>query len=398
MPKINTPLSDAKIRTLKAKDKIYKISDGGSLYLFIHPDGKKHFAFEYKSPITNKTRRLAIGYYPDTTLAYARTKRTELIRQIQNGEDPLISKKASKNTLKEVILKWLDIKSASIEPSYLKKQILIANKHIFPYLGDMAMDKITAVQIIDTLKIIERAGTIETIKRVFMLLSQTYKYAVSYQLAPHNITADINFKYTFKAKKEKHFPTLTSPKEIKILLDLVKTYSGDIKTKTALKLAIYTAMRPFNIRHASWDEFDLKNGIWQVPAQKMKMKEAFMLPLSTQVITLLDEYKKFSTHNYLFAGLTPLRPMSENTMNAALRRLGYTKDELVSHGFRAMFSTAANELRNEHKISADIIERCLAHKDRDKVRSAYNRASNLKEMRQLMQWWADYLDDLSKQI
>ena len=399
MPKINPPLTDTAIRALKPKDKVYKKSDGQNLFIFIEPGGRKFFALEYKSPLTLKTRRMALGNYPDLSLSAAREKRRELAAQILDGIDPLVNKKSSKTTLNDIAAKWLDIKSANITPNYLKKQNLIFNKHVAPYLGDRPLDYIKAVEIIDILKIIEKAGNLETIKRVFILLNQIFRYAVTYEIIAHNVMADINFKYAFKTAKPKNFPTITDENEIRTLLASVDGYNGDIKTKVALKLVIYTAVRPFNVRAAQWDELDLSAKIWTIKADKMKMKEAFRLPLADQVVNLLKDYTKIcgSTEGFLFPStLSKSRPMSENTLNTALRRMGYSKDEIVSHGFRAMFSTMANEKRNEHGCHADIIERCLAHKDKDKVREAYNRAQNLADMKTLMQWWADYLDELVK--
>ena len=398
MPKINPPLTDTAIKALKPKDKIYKKSDGQNLFIFIEPGGRKFFALEYKSPLTQKMRRMALGNYPDLSLLAAREKRRELAAQILDGVDPLVSKRSEKSTLNEIAAKWLDIKSANISPGYLKKQNLIFNKHVAPYLGDRPLEGIKAAEIIDVLKIIEKAGNLETIKRVFILLNQIFRYAVTYEITSHNIVADINFKYAFKTAKPKNFPTITDENEMRALLAAVDGYSGDIKTKVALKLAIYTAVRPFNVRAAQWDEFDLSAKIWTIKADKMKMKEAFRLPLADAVVKLPKDYVKIcgSADGYLFpSALAKSRPMSENTLNTALRRMGYGKDEIVSHGFRAMFSTIANEKRSEHGLHADIIERCLAHKDKDKVREAYNRAENLADMRRLMQWWAEFLDGLA---
>lgn len=398
MPKINPPLTDTAIKALKPREKIYKKSDGQNLFIFIEPGGRKFFSLEYKSPLTLKMRRMALGNYPDLSLSAAREKRRELAAQILDGVDPLVSKRSGENTLNEIAAKWLDIKSANISPGYLKKQNLIFNKHVAPYLGDRPLEGIKAAEIIDVLKIIEKAGNLETIKRVFILLNQIFRYAVTYEIISHNIVADINFKYAFKTAKPKNFPTITDENEMRALLASVDGYSGDIKTKVALKLAIYTAARPFNIRAAQWDEFDLSAKIWTIKAGKMKMKEAFRLPLADAVVRLLKDYVKIcgSADGYLFpSALAKSRPMSENTLNTALRRMGYGKDEIVSHGFRAMFSTIANEKRSEHGLHADIIERCLAHKDKDKVREAYNRAENLADMRRLMQWWAEFLDGLA---
>lgn len=223
MPKINPPLTDTAIRALKPKDKVYKKSDGQNLFIFVEPSGRKFFALEYKSPLTLKMRRMALGRYPDLSLSAAREKRRELAAQILDGVDPLISKRSEKNTLKDIAEKWLEIKSSNISPSYLKKQNLIFNKHVVPYLGDRSLESIKAVEIIDVLKIIEKAGNLETIKRVFILLNQIFRYAVTYEIIAHNVVADINFKYAFKTAKPKNFPTITDENEIRTLLNITAT-------------------------------------------------------------------------------------------------------------------------------------------------------------------------------
>lgn len=210
------------------------------------------------------------------------------------------------------------------------------------------------------------------------MLNQIFRYAVTYEIVAHNVVADINFKYAFKTAKPKNFPTITDKNEIRTLLTSIDGYSGDIKTKVALKLAIYAAVRPFNVRAAQWDEFDLSVKIWTIKADKMKMKETFRLPLADQVVNLLKDYAKIcgSTEGYLFpSALSKSRPINENTLNTALRRMGYGKDEIVSHSFRAMFSTMANEKRSEHGCHANIIKRCLAHKDKDKSKRSLQQSS-----------------------
>lgn len=395
MSKIIPPLTDTGIKALKPKDKDYKKSDGKNLFIIVKTNGKKVFAFEYKSPSTNKIRRISLGLYPDVTLAKAREKRLELVRKVLDGIDPLEEKKQDKNKFKDIALAWIEIKRNSINESSYKKQIMLYDKYLCPYLGDKGIDNISVTDIINTLKIIENAGSYITIKRVFSLLNQIYKYAVSCSLTKHNIIADINYKYTFKLHKTVHYPTITDTKDIKKLLISVDKYSGSMKTRIALKLAIHTAMRSFNIRSCRWCELDLENKIWSIPANKMKMKEDFKLPLSNQVIQLLKENRDFLGTDFLFqSNHTKAIYMGVGTLNVALRNIGFAKDELVSHGFRAMFSTAAHERVDEHNCSSDIIERCLAHKDSNKVRAAYNRASNLKQMRILMQWWSDYLDSI----
>ncbi|MDY3133476.1 MAG: site-specific integrase, partial [Campylobacter lanienae] len=233
----------------------------------------------------------------------------------------------------------------------------------------------------------------DTPKRLFNLISQVYKSA---NHITRNITTDINYKYTFKSVSKQNYPTLTKTSDIKALMISIDEYNGYIATKYALKLAIYSAVRPFNARSAHWDEIDLKSKIWTIPANKMKMKREFELPLSTSLIRILNEYKELQGWGgYLFKSLkSDIRPLSENALNTALRRMGYRRDELVSHGFRAMFSTLAHENLEAHKQSSEIIERCLAHQDKNSVRAVYNRSKQIEYMRKVMEWWGEYLDRL----
>lgn len=391
MPKISKPLTDKEIKALKPLVKIYRKSDGRNLFIKVSPLNKKFFELEYKSPATFKMRRLSLGEYPLLTLAKAREKANDLRKDIKNGIDPLEIKPKDKFIFRDIALEFLEIK----QTTNLQREKRRLEIYIFPYIGNMDIRDIKATDIINTLKNIEKMGKLETLSRVFMLLNQIYKSAAH---ITHNVIADINYRYTFKKQKTQNYPTITDPKEIKTLLLNIKGYKGSVQTKYALLLSIYTAMRPANIRNASWEEFEIDglDGLWIISASKMKMKRDFILPLSRQVVALLKEYRSM-VNNFSFVFSNPLykdRGMSENTVNTALRRLGYNKNEIVAHGFRAMFSTQAHEHTSEHKQSSLVIEKCLAHTDTNKIRAAYNRAENLNEMRVLMQWWADFLDSL----
>lgn len=395
MPKIVVPLSEKTLKALKPQEKAYKKFDGNSMYVLVSPTGTKSFVYQYKSPLTNKYRRIVLGVYPTTTLAQAREKRAKIAADVINGIDPLIKNPQENKKLSKIANDWLDIKLKSTTQSYNDKERLVLNRHILSQIGDLDINTISTMQIIDTLKNIEKQGKLETTKRMFSLLNQIYRYAVSNQLVKHNIIADIDYRYTFAKTQAKHYASITDPKRLMILKQSIDEYSGDVRTKYALKLAMLTALRPFNIRSLSWDEVDFKNELLKIPANKMKMKREFILPLSRQAIEILKEYRQIvgTNQSYLFGSLLyKNRAMSENTLNTALRRMGYAKDEMVSHGFRASFSTIAHEYRSEHKLSSDIIELCLAHEDKNNIRAAYNRALNLNDMRLLMQWWADFLD------
>ena len=283
----------------------------------------------------------------------------------------------------------LEIKSATLAPSSIKRDRILLQKP--KKLLNMDISKITTLDIIEAIKEFENGS--DTPKRLFNLISQVFKSA---NHITRNITADINYKYTFKAVKPNNYPTLTNPSDIKALLISIDEYNGYAPTRYALKLAIFTAVRPFNVRCAEWAEIDLDKGVWSIPASKMKMGREFTLPLNTQAVQLLKEWRLISgSDSYCFKSAKEIgRPLSENTLNSALRRMGYTRDELVSHGFRAMFSTLAHENLDAHKQSSEIIERCLAHQDKNSVRATYNRSKQIEYMRKVMQWWGDYLDRL----
>ncbi|OCR88904.1 hypothetical protein CFT12S00416_05630 [Campylobacter fetus subsp. testudinum] len=393
MPKISKPLTDKEIKSLKPNDKPYRKSDGKNLSIKILPTGKKFFELEYKSPTSQKMRRISIGEYPFISLADARDKANGLRKDIKNSIDPLNTKNKVKDTFRDVALNFLEVKSSINLPKNVTKEKRRLEIYIFPYIGDIDIKFITPTDIIETLKKVEAAGKLETTKRIFALLNQIYKSA---NHITHNIIADINYKYIFKTSIPKSFMTITDEKEIINLYSSIKSYSGAYETKIALIIAINTALRPFNVRALKWEQIDLTNKLINIKAKDMKMKKDFVLPLSTQVVECIKAYKNImhGRSEFLFANsLYKDRCMSENTLNTALRRLGYSKNEIVSHGFRAMFSTLAHEHINEHKQSSFIIEKCLAHSDKNKVRSIYNRAENIIEMSIVMQWWSDFLGD-----
>lgn len=397
MPKINPPLTDAAIKKLKPKDKIYKKSDGQNLFIFIEPGGRKFFALEYKSPLTLKMRRMALGNYPLLTLAKARELRTDFLRQVNDGVDPINAKISDDSrNFERLAMEWIGKKSEIIKEWTVQNQTRNAQKYLFPYLGKRDISGIAAAEITEVLRKVEDGGSLSVVKKLFQFCGQLWRYAVASGKAPHNIIADIDFKYTFKAKKQQNYPALTADSDLRALVLAIDEYGGEHKTKVALKLGLYTAARSFNIRAAQWSEFDFDKEIWSIEAGKMKQDEVFKLPMSRQVKALLLEYRKFAGRSdYLFFNnFSKTKYMSENTLNVALRRMGYTKDEIVFHGFRSSFSTVCNENTHIHGYSEAIIEKCLAHKDANSVRAAYNRAANLSHMKGLMQWWADYLDGL----
>lgn len=400
MPKLVKPLSDTELRKSKPKDKQYKLSDGKSLYFIVNTNGSKYFRFDYT--YNNKRKSISFGTYPETSLAQARKKRDEAKILLKEGINPSDIKKENKrtsHTFESVTNEWLEVlRTSVIEKTYIKTKSIIENNT--KLIRDKEFKRITRIDILDIIKVMENRGVIESASRLLNYIERIYKYAVTYNIVEHNIVADIDKRNILKSKIQTHFPAITKKSDIKKLLEDIenygKIYRADISTVYALKLAPYVFLRPYNLRFAEWSEIDLENKIWEIPKEKMKTKKDFVIPLSKQVIEIIKEIKpySFSVSKYLFPSpITNLKPISASTLNHALMRMGY-KDVMVSHGFRAMASTILHEKVAEHGFFSDIIELQLAHTERNKVKAAYNRDNKFKyieERIKLMQWWGNWL-------
>lgn len=406
-------LTDTEIKSAKPKEKKYTLADGNGLQLAIFPDGRK--VWEIRYTVNGKPKATTRGTYPAVSLKDARAKRDELKGKVSKGIDPIEEKKAIKkqkedeakakeietvrslNTFEKVSRDFIDSITGELVPRYHSLKLARLENHIFPHIGAMPMEDVTRLQIIECLEQLKNDGKAETAKRTLNIINQVYRYAVTREIVPHNITADIDKRYVIGKIESKSFPTITDPKEIGKLVNLIDEYQGEVITKCALKLAMLTAQRPYNIRFAEWDEFDLEAMEWRINAEKMKMKRPHVVPITKQLKAILEELTPHTKgrSRYLFPALyTTQKPISDGTMNKALRRLGYGNDAIVSHGFRAMFSTVANENIEQHGYHTDIIERHLAHAEKNKVKGAYNRAEYWEQRVGLMQWWADYLDEM----
>lgn len=406
MARVTTPLTATKIKEAKPKEKDYKLFDGGGLFLFVSKSGGKHWKLKYR--FNNKEKTYAIGPYPAITLSKARIKKEELKILIADGIDPNDKKKQEKekikaveikkeNTFYKVSQKWLKSYASHVTENYHTKLGKALDNYIYPYIKNKAIDEITRLELIDIMEKLKERELLETARRTMMLLNKIFKYAVTHELTPHNIVADIEVKDILGKKVKKHYPTLTKEKDIKGLLLAIDGYSGDYFTKKALQVLPYVFVRSYNIRHMEWEEIDLKTKEWIIPDKKMKTKIEFTLPLPKQVIAILEEVKENATSNiYVFP--SPIhkdRPLSDNTLISALRRMGYTKEEFVPHSFRAMFSTIANEKANDkdgHIYTGEVIEACLAHKEQNLIKAAYNRSNYKEAMRGLIEWYANYLE------
>ena len=400
MPKITTPLTDTEIRKSKPKDRQYKLSDGAGLCLIITTRGSKYFRFDYS--FNKKRKSISFGLYPETSLKEARDKRAESKELIKDGIDPAQKRKVEKNieTFEMVTNKWLALaRSDWADVTYTKAVETIKNNT--STIRDKEMKKISRIDILSILEVMQKREVHVLAKRLLGYFDRIWKYAVTYNICEHNIVSDIDTKNALKQTTKKHFPAITDEPSIKILMGDIKEYgnykAADISTVYAFLLAPYIFLRPFNLRCLEWSEIDFEKDIIEIPAKKMKTRKDFVIPMSTQIIEILNKIKPYSFHRSVYVFPSPtsqLKPISENTLNMVLKRMGY-KDKHVPHSFRSMFSTIAHEKIKEHGHHSDIIEFCLAHEQRNSVKAAYSRDTKMRyldERRELIQWWADWLD------
>lgn len=390
------PLSAVDVRNAKPKEKPYKLSDEKGMYLEIMPAGGRYWRLKYR--FSGKEKRLALGVFPDVSLAQARDARDEARKLLAKGIDPGATRKEEKaaklaaaaSSFEVVAREWHGAFSATWTPSTAGKILRCLELDVFPQIGRLPIVEVTAPALLACIRKIEARGVNYTAHKVRQYAGQVFRYAIATGRAERDPAADL--RGALVPIQETHHAALTEPKKVAELLRAIDSYTGQFPTACALKLAPLVFVRPGELRQAEWAEFDFDAKEWRIPAEKMKMREPHIVPLSTQVIAILDALRTVTgAGRYLFPSLrTGDRPMSENTVNAALRRLGYGSDEMTGHGFRSI----ATSLLNEQGWNRDAIERQLAHAERDQVRAAYNRAEHLPERRRMMQGWADYLDGL----
>jgi integrase len=389
-------LNDTRIRTTKPRQRPIKLSDSGGLYLLIAPHGSKLWRLAYR--FGGKQKTLAIGAYPTVTLKAARDKREEAKRLLANGIDPSTQRRLDKqikstgNTFKAVAEEVLakQEKEKRADATLTKKRWLL--DFAYPALGDRPIAEITALEVLSVLRQVEARGRYETARRLRSTCGMVFRYAVATGRTERDPSADLRGALT--SPKVSHRAAIVDPVGIGALLRAIDGYDGLSVTKAALRLAPLVFVRPGELRHAEWAEFDLAAAEWRIPAAKMKMRRAHRVPLSRQALEILRDLQPTTGGGrFLFPSVRSIvRPMSENTLNAALRRLGYGTDEMTAHGFRAMASTRLNEMSG---WNPDAIERQLAHQEQDQVRRAYvHLAEYWPERVKMMQAWADYLDEL----
>lgn len=392
MPKC---LSDALARNSKPKPKPYKLSDGDGLFLLITPAGGKYWRLKYF--FAGKEKLLALGVYPEVSLADARERRTQARKLLAAGQDPSDIKKEAKrqallrmeNSFEVVAREWLEKRDHEIAASTRRATLARLEQYVLPKIGPRPIAEITAPEVLAMLRAIEKKGILDQARRVMRMTGQIFRYAIATGRAERNPVPDLQGALKTRAVQHRLFLRET---DLPAYLKKLDAYDGHPQTTLALRFLLLTFVRSIELRAAKWDEIDWKKAEWRIPAERMKMKELHIVPLSKQTIAILRELERHSGHrDYLFPNLhEPSSFMSENTILYALYRMGY-HSRATGHGFRSTAST----ILNEHGFRADVIERQLAHGERNNVRAAYNHAQYLSERREMMQWWGDYLDKVA---
>jgi integrase len=390
------PLTDVAVRTAKPQEAPYKLSDGGGLYLLVRPDGARYWRMDYRW--IGKRGTLAFGVYPTVTLVEAREKRQNAKKQIAAGVDPSAQRKldkiasaiAHKNTFRAVGDEWLDklTREGRAEATLAKTKWLL--ELAYPVIGDRPIADVSPPELLSALRRVEARGRYETARRLRSTCGQVFRYAIATGRAERDPSTDLRGALT--APKVKHRAAITEPVAIGALLRAIDGYDGQPATLAALRLAPLVIVRPGELRKAEWIEIDFEAAEWRIPAAKMKMRLPHRVPLAQQSIAILRNLQALTGGGrYVFPSVrTVARPISENTLNAALRRLGYGKNDMTTHGFR---STASVRLNETGQWNSDAIERQLAHQEPNSVRRAYTHAAEYwDERRAMMQVWADQLD------
>ena len=405
MPKRVIPITDVQVRNAKPKDKDYKLSDGYGLVLIVTKTGGRLWRFNYL--YEGKQQQLALGSYPEITLAEARLRRDDARKLLAHGISPGEARKAEKQsqtqqaeTFEAIALEWYNRQVPVWAATHAATVISRLKRDVFPHVGSRPISELKATDMLQVFRKIEAREKIETAHRVKSICGQVFRYAVATGRAERDCTADL--RGTLTPVIPKHHAALTDPKEVAPFLRAIDDYDGSFTVKCAMRLSALVFLRPGELRWAEWTEFDLDAGEWNVPIERMKLKkrlkesrkgEKHLVPLAQQAVEILKALKPVTGGGkYLFPSMTTnLKPISDNTINQAIRRMGYDKDEMTAHGFRAMARTILEEVLH---VKPEIIEHQLAHVVRDSLGRAYNRTTHLAARKMMMQQWADYLDGL----
>lgn len=393
-------LTDIKVKTAKAREKPYKLSDEKALYLLVNSNGSKLWRYKYR--IDGKEKHLALGAYPDVTLLKAREKRDEARKLVASGQDPNELKKAQKasrldraaNSFEVVARRWHSKGKSKWSESYSKKVIQLLERDLFPWVGAKPVAALEAPEFLAVARRLEARGIVDTAHRAMQISSQVMRFSVAEGLANRDPVGDL--RGALQSAKTEHMASVTDPVRVGEILRMFDSFKGSYQVMQALRLAPLVFTRPGELRHAKWKDIDLDAALWSIPAEFMKMREPHLVPLSTQAVSILRDMHPFSGHlEHVFpGGRDPNRPMSDAAINAAMRRLGIdTQRELTGHGFRAMARTILHE---RLEFPPEVIEVQLAHKAPGPLGAAYARAKFIDKRKVMMQAWADYLHKLKQ--
>ncbi|EKS6643090.1 tyrosine-type recombinase/integrase [Enterobacter kobei] len=390
------PLTDLEIRRAKPAEKTYTKADGNGLSLQIEPNGSKGWRFRYR--YEGKAKMLSLGTYPKVSLSEARSKRDEAQELLAAGINPSDTRKEKKlsqqdklgNTFESITREWYKRRYDLWAESYRTEMIATFEKDVFPYIGHRPIDSITPMELMGVLSRLEKRGATEKMRKVRQRCGEVWKYAIATGRALSNPAPDL--ASVMMPHKKANYPHLQAT-ELPDFLTLLQAYTGNILVKLAMKLLILTGTRPGELRKAEWSEFDFENNIWSVPEERMKMRRPHVVPLSRQALAILTELKTMTTgYQYVFPGrLEKVKPISDMSLNVLIRRIGYG-GRATGHGFRHTMST----ILHEQGFNSAWIELQLAHVDKNSIRGTYNHAQYLDGRREMMQWYADHIDSLSR--
>lgn len=389
-------LNARQVETAKPKDKPYKLSDGGGLFLLVNTSGSRYWRLKYR--VAGKEKLLSIGVYPTVSLADARFKRDEAKRLLASGGDPSQEKQQEKqakkvsveNTFEQIAREWYQRRYDRWSESYRSEMMVTFEKDVFPYIGHRPINEIKPLELLAVLTKLEQRGATEKMGKVRQRCGEVWRYAVITGRAEYNPAPDLASATV--THKRKHYPHLTVP-EIPEFMAKLNSYNSSLQVKLALKLLILTGTRPGELRQAEWSEFDFDKSLWEIPASKMKMRRPHLIPLSQQALAILEQLKPISErYQFVFPGRSQhTKPISEMTLNVLMRRIGYG-GRATGHGFRHTMST----ILHEQGYNTAWIELQLAHVDKNSIRGTYNHAQYLEARREMLQWYADYMDALER--
>ncbi|GAB3630264.1 integrase [Pandoraea terrae] len=399
-------LTDVQVRAAAPREKQYRLADSGGMYLEVRPNGGRYWRLKYR--FGGKEKALTIGAYPGVSLKDARAKRDAAKKQLADGIDPSMMKQATKRTARQnaehsfeaVAREWHAKFAPTWSEGHGARLLRRLEVDAFPWIGGRPIAGLAPPEVLDVLRRVEKRGALETAHRLRDNIGQVMRYAVATGRASRDTTADL--RGALPPVQKRHFAALIDPAMVAELLRAIDGYAGTLPVSCALRLSPLLFQRPGELRNAEWSEFDLDGATWEIPTIRMKRTKqgkadggAHIVPLPTQAITILRELEPLTGGGrFVFPSVrTSDRPMSDNTINAALRRLGYDNDMMTGHGFRAMARTILDEVLD---VPVAVIEAQLAHAVKDPLGRAYNRTAHLPQRREMMQRWADYLDELKR--